>query len=230
PAVSRGAVVIGSLSQQTCLDQGCLVGLPRHQHALDPGGELRRAEQRHAVPEQLLVPVGAPARADHLLEVGLDRGDLRDGAADQQVRHDRGGGTAHRAAVGVVGEVLDPLGAVLGQVQAQRDLVPAGGIDVVDLGIERFAQPGVQRALVVLDDELGVQGGERGAHARDPKKSTVWATPATKASTSSAVVWTEKLARVVPCSPKRRWSGQAQWWPTRTSRPRESSTWPTSCG
>src|SRR5699024_452536 len=146
------------------------------------------------------------------------------------IRHDRGGGPAHGAADGVVGDVLDPCGAVGGQLQAQGDLIPAGGVDVMDLGAERLAQPRVQGSLVVLDDELGVQGGERTAHVRDPKNSTVWATPATKASTSAAVVCTEKLARVVPCRSKRRCSGQAQWWPTRTWRPRESSPWPTSCG
>ena len=33
----------------------------------------------------------------------------------------------------------------------------------------------------------------------------------TSASTSASVVWTEKDARVVPWSPKRRCRGQAQW-------------------
>src|SRR5690606_9218307 len=100
---------------------------------------------------------------------------------------------------------------VLAELQAQRDLVAAGGVDVVDLGGERLAQPGMQGALVVLHHELGVEGVQGAAHARAPKQSTVWAAPSTKASTSAVVVWTEKLARVVPCTPKRRCSGQAQW-------------------
>src|SRR5690606_40884307 len=58
--------------------------------------------------------------------------------------------------------------------------------------------------LVVLDHELGVERGEMSAHERAPKNSTVRATPSTSASTSASVVWTEKDARVVPWSPKRR--------------------------
>src|SRR5699024_3383562 len=111
-----------------------------------------------------------------------------------------GGGAAHRAADGVIGDVLDPLTPV-GELQTKGDLVPAGGVHVMDLGGERLAPPGMQGALVVLDHELGVQGGQLAAHERDPKKSMVRATPAMKASTSAAVVWTEKLARVVPCTP-----------------------------
>src|SRR5699024_1421151 len=152
-----------------------------------------------------------PARADRRLEMLLDRQDLGDRAADQQVAHDRGGGPAHRAADRLVGQGGHPqLLAATPEMQEQGDLVTAGGTAVMDLRVERLTPSGVQGTRVVLHHQYGVEGSEGAGHHRVLKNSTVRDTPSIRASTSVGVVWTEKLARVVPWIPNRRCNGQAQ--------------------
>src|SRR5690625_7264856 len=97
--------------------------------------------------------------------------------------------------------------------QAQGDLVTAGGIDVMDLRVEGLTQSGVQGTLVVLHHQFGVEGSEGAGHHRVLKNSTARDTPSIRASTSVGVVWTEKLARVVPWLPHRRVTGPYLLWP-----------------
>ena len=54
----------------------------------------------------------------------------------------------------------------VGEVHAQRDLVAAGRVDVVHLGLERVAQSRVVRVLVVVQDDLLVERVE--VHLRQP--------------------------------------------------------------
>lgn len=60
------------------------------------------------------------------------------------------------------------------------------------------------------------------------KRATTSRSPAARASTSSVVEKTEKLARVVAATSSRSWSGIVQWCPARTQIPNRSRTWATS--
>src|SRR4029078_12940147 len=98
---------------------------------------------------------------------------------------------ADRAAHGVVGHVLDD-GVVTGarDVHAQGDLVAAGRVDVVHLGLEGVAQAGAHRTLVVLEDELLVEVHQTATSS--PNIAGTRSSAPRRASTSAGVVYAAK--------------------------------------
>lgn len=75
--------------------------------------------------------------------------------------------------------------------------VPTRRVDVVNFGLERLAKPKILGALVVLENELGVHRIE--VHRSNPLKNEMASSSAdARRSTSSSVLYTLKLARVVP--------------------------------
>ena len=72
----------------------------------------------------------------------------------------------------------------------------AYGVDVVHLRAERLTQPTVLRMLVVVEDHVLIHLLEAQRHSL-PKKFRARRTPATKRSTSSAVLYTANDARAV---------------------------------
>ena len=71
------------------------------------------------------------------------------------------------------------------EVDTDRDLVAAGRIDVVHLGVERVLQTAMLRVLVVIENDLLVHRVERHTHVNI---SFTLEMPATSASISSSVV------------------------------------------
>ena len=86
----------------------------------------------------------------------------------------------------------------------------APGVTVEHLGAERLPQPAVLRVLVVVQDHVLIHLLETQCQPL-PKKSRARRTPATKRSTSSAVLYAANEARAVAATPNRRCSGMAQW-------------------
>ena len=149
---------LGHCSGSFGLVQGIGERHPRQEGALDARGVLRDAGEGDAVADLLLV-AGVLALAREHRAHRLERlAGVGDGLAGDLLGEDRGRGDADRAAHRVVGHVLDD-GVVTraGDVHPQGHLVAAGGVDVVHLGLERVAQTGAHRALVVLEDELLVE-------------------------------------------------------------------------
>ncbi len=89
---------------------------------------------------------------------------------------------ADRASLPLVGQVGH---GVAGDPDPDRDLVAAGGVDVVGLGVERLTQPAPDGVLVVVQDDLLVQ--RLGGH---PKNLFTCSTPSTNSSISAVVVYT----------------------------------------
>ena len=205
-------------------DQRVLERHPAQQSALHPRRVPGDAGERDPVAEHVLVRLDLAAALRHLLERVQHREAVLDGLADDEVGEHRRRRLADRAAERLVGDVGD--GAAL-QPHPQRDLVAAGRVDLVRLGVERLAQPRAVRGAVVIQDDLLVQLFELHLSIT-PKNSRAARTASTSASTSSGVVYTWNDARTVAAMPNRRCSGHAQWCPTRTATPRSSSTCPTS--
>jgi hypothetical protein len=158
--------------------------LPRHpaeQRALDPGRVLRDAGERDRVLEHLLVRLDRALGLHQPEELLLHRDGLLDRLADHEVGEHGRGRLADRAAGAVVRDVLDH---PVGHLDPQRDLVPAGRVHVVDLGVVRLPQAAPVRVLVVVQDDLLVQRVEF-----HPKTFRTSSRPRTRASTSSRVVY-----------------------------------------
>ena len=141
--------------------------------------------------------------------------------------------------------VLDPqLCGSRGMAETTRAAV-AGGVTMVQLRDKRASTSemvetgkalqavlaGTGVPLVVNDDveaaiALGADGLHVGQHDCDAHAARQRIGPDMILGLS---VETEALARVEAVTPRRRCSGCAQWWPTRTAMPRSSRNWPTSC-
>jgi hypothetical protein len=90
--------------------------------------------------------------------------------------------------LGAAVEYLGHLG--MDAVHAQRHLVTAGGVDVVHLCLEGLAESLVVGVLVVVQDDLLVQGVELGGHLSqlNLKYERVYSRPSTNASISAGFV------------------------------------------
>ena len=86
-------------------------------------------------------------------------GDLRHRHADQLLARDRGRGLGDRAALSVEAQVGDPPLLVHHDVHAQ--LVAAERVEVVELEVVRLERAEVPRVLVVVEDEVAVEGVHR---------------------------------------------------------------------
>jgi hypothetical protein len=121
----------------------------------------------------------------------VDAHRLVDGLPDHEVGQHRGRRLRDRAAERVVRHVLDLLAAgTVRQVHPKGHLVTARRVDVMDLRLEGLAQPSVVGVLVVVEDDLLVQGIQfRGHDAQlNLKYWRVYSRPSTSASISAGVV------------------------------------------
>src|SRR5690625_3015582 len=118
-------------------------------------GELCHTRKRDTVLEPLLVRFDVAAAVHHGLELIENHHRVVDRLPDEQVVQHRRRGLADRTALRVVRDVLD-LRAF--EVDTHRDLVSAGGIDVVYLGLVWLPQAFAVRVLVMVEDDLLVKG------------------------------------------------------------------------
>ncbi len=166
------------------LADGVAQGRPAQQRALHPGGELRHPREGDRVAQRLLVRLGTVAGRQHLAHLVIACHRLAHFPSRHQVGHHRRPRGADRAAHRLVRDVRDDR-CVVGTLDArpQPDLVPARGVDVVHLDVERRPQPGAVRRAGVVEDQLLVQRVH--AHAKNLR---TWSRPSTSASTSPVVV------------------------------------------
>ena len=160
----------------------------------------------------------------HPLEGRDEAAHLVDRLALDGGRHQRGGGLADgaaRAADLQVGQlaVLDDHG--------HHDLVAAQGVEALHAvggrGVQLASVPG---RAVVVEDDLAVQLFEVG---HQPNNLPASSNPSISTSMSCSSLNRDNEARAVACTPRRRMSGLAQWWPGRTQTPNWSSTCARSC-
>src|SRR5690606_6840903 len=208
---------------------------PPEQGALDTRRVARHPSEDGRVAELVLggLVEALAARAHELAERLAEVLGLGRGATGHEVGEHGQRGLRDAAALPLPAHALD---GVAGELDAERHLVAAPGVDLVRLAARRAVrhldQAPAVRGLRVVEDDLLVHLLDR-AHGVLPQSTEKNArTPANasrNASTSSRVVYTDADARAVAAIPNRRCSGCAQWWPTRTAIPASSSTWPTSC-
>ena len=160
--------------------------LPRHpaqQRALDPGRVLRDAGERDRVLQHLLVRLdlprpstasapGTPRAPPAPRPTGLPTTRSVSTEADAWLIEQPGPRTTR------------PARPPSGHPHPQRDLVAAGRVDVVHLGVERLPQPAAVRVLVVVQDDLLVHRLQL-----HPKTLFTCSSPSTRASTSAGVVY-----------------------------------------
>ena len=129
-----------------CLVQRVGERHPSQQSTLHARWVLADAGERDAVTDDVLVTGVRALGGEHGAHRLVGGHRLGDGVPDDLVGQDAGRGRRDRAAEGVVGDVADHgVGAGALDLHPQGDLVAAGGVDVVHLGAERLAQPGVVR-------------------------------------------------------------------------------------
>src|SRR6266567_1847946 len=193
---SISGLVPGAPSSASCacviLAPYCLGGrvLPCHpakERALDPRRVLGHPGEHHGVAKHLIVGLGRVAGTHQFEEFRTDLHRLADRLADQQVGQHRDARLANRAAERVVGHVgHGGLAAGVLEADPQRDLVSAGRVHVMDLGVERLPQALVVRVPVVVQDDLLVQRLD--LHHATPKNFCAVLIPSASASTSSGVL------------------------------------------
>src|SRR5690606_14908471 len=135
------------------------------------------------VAQQLLVRLHLPASTDQLGERVVPLHRLTQRRAVDQLVQDARGRLADRAAQPLV---RDLQAFPVADRDAERDLVPAGGVDLVRLGVVRLPQPPAPRALPVVQDDLLVELVE--LHGQ-PNTFRTCSRPFTRASTSARVLY-----------------------------------------
>src|SRR5260370_27105049 len=164
-------------------------GHPAEQRALDTCRVLRHPFERDRVTEHILVGLDLTAGLHEPQEFVADGHGLPDGLAGDHVRHDGDACLADGAAERFVRYVREHwLAVTVLQRHPECHLVAAGGVDVLHLGVEGLPQARMQRAAVVLQDELLVHRLE--LHHPVPKNFCACLIPSARASTSSWVLYT----------------------------------------
>src|SRR6056297_270728 len=146
----------------TCFESSILQSHPRQERALDTRWILGNANEGNPVPQYLFIGLRAALGMHELNEGPLGSCHIRESCALDQFGHHTGAGLGDRATLTFVTHV-DVTGVI--HVHPDGHLIAACGVDLVTLAGRSGQWARTPRMLVVVENDLLVEGFDVAAHA-----------------------------------------------------------------